>query len=64
MATVSSPKQLALEVIRNLPDSATSQDILAELYFRQQVQEGLKQLDAGEVLSHEEVKRRLSKWLS
>jgi predicted transcriptional regulator len=37
---------------------------MAELYLRQKVDEGLRQLDAGEGIDHEEAKRRLGKWLS
>lgn len=44
----------------NLPRSP----IMSELYFRQKVDEGLRQLDAGEGIEHEEAKRRLAKWLS
>ena len=35
----------------------------AELCFRRKVDEGLRQLDAGEGIDHEEAKRRLGKWI-
>lgn len=57
-------KDAVIEMIRQLPDDATVTDIMAELYFRQQVDEGLQQLENGEGIEHEEVERRLSKWLS
>jgi predicted transcriptional regulator len=50
-------------LIEKLPDDAGFEDIIAEIYFRQQVDKGLQQLDNGEGISHEEVKRRLQKWL-
>jgi len=57
-------KQTVIEIIRRLPEEATIADIMAELYFRQKVDSGLRQLDADEGLEHDDAKRRLSKWLS
>ena len=57
-------KDVVIEMIRRLPDDATVTDIMAELYFRQKVDQGLKQLDEGEGLEHAEAKKRLSPWLS
>ncbi len=57
-------KQAVIELIRRLPDDATLSDIMEELYVRRKIEEGLKQLDAGEGIDHEEAKRRLSRWLS
>ncbi|NQT41258.1 MAG: hypothetical protein HQ581_27470 [Planctomycetes bacterium] len=59
-----STKQAVIEMIERLPDDASVADIMAELYFRQKVDEGLRQLDAGEGVDHEEAKRRLGKWLN
>ncbi len=57
-------KQAVIEMIERLPDDASVEDIMAELYFRQKVDEGLRQLDAGEGIDHEEAKQRLGKWLN
>jgi predicted transcriptional regulator len=57
-------KQQVIEMIRALPDESTIDDIMAELYFRAKVDRGLEELDAGQVLSHEAVKERLSQWVS
>jgi len=57
-------KQAVVDMIERLPDDASVEDIMAELYFRQKVDEGLRQLDASEGIDHEETKRRLGKWLS
>ena len=51
-------------MIRRMPDDASVPDIMAELYFRQKVDEGLRQLDAGDGIDHEEAKKRLAPWLS
>lgn len=53
-------KEAVIEMIRSMPDSATVADIMAELYLRQKVDDGLRQLDAGEGIEHEQAKKRLS----
>ena len=50
-------------LIEEFPEDITVSDIMAELYFRQNVDEGLKELDEGKGISHEEAKKRLSRWL-
>ncbi len=57
-------KDVVIDMIRRLPDDATVADIMAELYFRQKVDMGLKQLEDGEGLEHAEAKKRLAPWLS
>ena len=47
-----------------MPEEVTVDDIMAELYFRQKVDLGLKELNEGKGVSHEEVKERLKEWLS
>jgi hypothetical protein len=50
-------------MIRRLPDDVTLADIMAELYFRQKVDQGLAELDAGKGIPHEQARERLQKWL-
>ena len=50
-------------MIRKLPDDVTLADIMAELYFRQKVDQGLSELDAGKGVPHEQARERLQKWL-
>ncbi len=57
-------KQEVLELIRSLPESVTLDEIMAELYFKLQVDTGLRELDEGKGISHEEVKKRMGKWLT
>jgi len=56
-------KESVKELIDRLPDDSNYEDIIAEIYFKQQVEEGLTELDNGKGISHEEVKKRLEKWL-
>ena len=57
-------KQQVIQIIQSLPDDATLDDIMAELYFKLQVDAGLKELDEGKGIPHEEVEKRMSKWLT
>jgi hypothetical protein len=57
-------KQEVIKMIQSLPNEVTIDDIMAELYFKSQVDAGLKELDEGKGIPHEEVEKRMSKWLS
>ncbi|MEA1999436.1 MAG: hypothetical protein U9N61_08985 [Euryarchaeota archaeon] len=57
-------KNQVIQIIKQLPDSVTVDDIFSELYFKLQVDAGLRELDEGKGISHQEVKKRLSKWMS
>jgi len=57
-------KQQVIRIIQALPDEATLDDIMAELYFKLQVDAGLGELNEGKGIPHEEVERRVSGWLS
>jgi len=60
---MASTKEEILDIIRTLPDDVTVDDVMAELYFKMKVDAGLKELDEGKGIPHEEVKKRLAKWL-
>ena len=48
-----------VEAIRELPADATVDDAIERLVFLARIEEGLAQLDSGEGVPHDEVKRRL-----
>lgn len=52
-------RERMLEVIRELPEDASVDDAIEKLVFLAKIEEGLAQLDRGEGIPHEEVKRRL-----
>ena len=52
-------KEKVIKMIEEFPEDITVSDVMAELYFRQNVDEGLKELDEGKGISHEEAKKRL-----
>jgi len=57
-------KEQVIHMIQSLPEDATIDDIMAELYFKLQVDAGLRELDEGKGIPHEEVQKRMSKWLT
>ncbi len=59
----SSPKQQTLKMLRNLRDDATYEDIMYKLYVLTNIQKGLDDIEAGRIISHEDVKKSLKKWL-
>ena len=56
-------KESVKDLIDRLPEDSNYEDIIAEIYFKQQVEEGLVELNNGKGISHEEIKIRLEKWL-
>ncbi len=59
-----SDKQFALETIGRLPDGVRMDEITTRLEFLAALQKGLDEIQRGEVVPHEEVKRQLATWLS
>ena len=57
-------KKQVIQMIQSLPEEVTIDDIMAELYFKLQVDAGLNELNEGKGIPHEEVEKRISKWLS
>ena len=57
-------KEIVLETIRALPDDCSLEEIAERIEFMAAVQKGLDQLDNGEGIPHDEVKRQLASWLT
>ncbi len=57
-------KQAVIQIIKSLPEDVTIDDIMAELYFKLQVDAGLRELNEGKGIPHEQVEKRMSKWLT
>ena len=54
---VSSIKAEARRIVDRLPESASWEDLIYQLYVRQSIEAGLKDADEGQVESVEEVRR-------
>jgi hypothetical protein len=56
-------KQQILKAIEDLPDDASVEDALDRLYLLYKVEKGLGQADRGELISQQEARQRMAKWL-
>ena len=54
-------KQSAIKAIQDLPENSSYEDIMEKLFFMEKVESGLKEIEEGKTISHEDVKKRLSK---
>jgi len=59
-----SQKEIVLDVISELPDEVSLEQIAEKIEFLAAIQKGMDQLDRGEGIPHEEVKRQLAAWLA
>ncbi|PYK14728.1 MAG: hypothetical protein DME55_14740 [Verrucomicrobia bacterium] len=57
-----SQKEIVLDAISELPDGVSLQEIADRIEFLAAIQKGLDQLDRGEGIPNEEVKRQLATW--
>jgi predicted transcriptional regulator len=57
-------KELVLDAISELPDEASLNEIAERVEFLAAIQKGIDQLDRGEGIPHEEIKRQLAAWLA
>ena len=57
-----STKEIAMEVIRKLPDEASLMDIAQELEFVAEIREGAAELDRGEFLTSGEILKLVPQW--
>lgn len=60
---VLTPRKAGLRLLKQMRDDATFDDIIYEMYVLQKANKGLRELNEGKVVSHEEVKKQLHRWL-
>jgi hypothetical protein len=63
MSVLPSAKQATLDLVGRLDDDVSFEDIIYELYVLEKIQRGMKDAEEGRVVSHEDEKERLSRWL-
>jgi predicted transcriptional regulator len=51
-------KDRAIQALQALPEHATIEDAIERLCFIAKIEEGLRQSEAGQLASHEEVKKQ------
>ena len=57
-------KELVIESVKNMPDDVVIEDAMERLLVIAKIERGIEQADSGQTIPHEEVKKRLSKWLN
>ncbi len=55
-------KEKIAEIINELPDDSTYDEILRELAFRRMVERGLKNSNEGKTIDNDEIERRIKSW--
>ena len=56
-------KEEVNKILEHLPDDVGYEDIQYHIYVREKIERGLNDIRDGNVLSQEEVEKRMSKWL-
>ena len=56
---MSAVKEEAKRLIDELPDTATWDDVMYELYVKMKIAQAVAAAESGDVVSHEEAKRRI-----
>ncbi len=59
---MSNAKQLMVEIIARQPDDSTYDALLRELAYARMIQRGLRDSEAGNVISQEEAINRAKTW--
>ena len=57
----SSVKEKVIEPIQTLPDDATFDDAIERIVFLAKIHKGIEQADAGQLVPHDDAKKRLLK---
>lgn len=55
-------KDITIEVLKNLPPSATLEEIMYKINLAAQVVEGIKDADQGKVISTDELLKKIDSW--
>jgi len=56
-------KDSIVDLVHNLPENSTVEDVQYHLYVLEKVQKGKQSIKDGKGVSQEEAKARLSKWI-
>ena len=57
-----SAKQEALLAIEQLPDSVDFNDIVYRLYVMNKIHQGVRDIEEGNVISHDDLKHEIEQW--
>jgi predicted transcriptional regulator len=60
---MSTAKEEVQKMLEQIPDDSSFEDIQYQIYAREKIEHGLKDIEEGRILDQEEIERRMSKWL-
>lgn len=55
---------MVIEAVRQLPETVSFEEISEQIAMLAAIRKGEQAADAGQVASHEEVKRKFAQWIS
>ncbi len=55
-------KNIMIKIIQEQPDDSSFDEIIRELAFSKMIDKGLSASDKGNVVSHEEMGKRIASW--
>lgn len=61
---MSTAKAEVVEMLKTLPEESSFEDIQYHLYVLEKINRGVERAETEGVLTHDQTKERLSKWLS
>jgi len=59
---MSTVKDIMIKIIQEQPEDSDFDEILRELAFVKMVNRGLADSDAGRIIPHEEIEKRMQSW--
>ena len=59
-----SNKEIVIEAIRQLPEVVSLEEIAEEIAILAAIEKGTRDADAGRTVPHDEVRKRLTSWIS
>ena len=57
------PKEEVRKLLEALPEEVSFEDIHYHIYVQEAIRRGLEAAERGELVEHEEIERRMAKWL-
>ena len=57
-------KEKVVDLVRDLPDDASIENAMEQLLFLAKIERGVRQADAGRTIPHDQVRERMTQWLT
>ena len=56
-------KERVIQSLSDLPNDASIEDAMERLLFLSKIERGIQQADSGQTIPHDEVRKRMARWL-